>query len=135
MSIEVNVQELANILAHNKIVQKYEGRIPIYEDIIDEFVGQRYTKECQKEFNKLYKKYWELIKDHVVYPFREGDSYWTVHYAEDSHQYHIIESCWDDVSEEKFMENPDKILFRTKFDAIKHLKTIGTENYIIVPTG
>lgn len=38
------------------------------------------------------------------YPFREGDTYYTV--EENGDQYEVVKSCWDDVSEEIYDENP-----------------------------
>jgi hypothetical protein len=54
----------------------------------------------------------------VVYPFNEGNDYWTIEDGE------IIWSCWDDVSEEMHDKNPNKEYFMTKESAINHLKQI-----------
>jgi len=52
----------------------------------------------------------------VVYPFNEGNDYWTIEDGE------VIWSCWDDVSEEMHDNNPNKEYFMTKESAINHLK-------------
>ena len=51
----------------------------------------------------------------VVYPFDEGDDYWTI---EDNK---ITWSCWDYESERLHDENPDKIYYMTEMSALKKL--------------
>lgn len=51
----------------------------------------------------------------IKYPFSEGDDYWTVEDGE------VVWSCWDDISEELFRENPDKEYFETEEEAINSL--------------
>jgi len=51
-----------------------------------------------------------------VYPFNEGDDYWTIEDGD------VVRSCWDFVSEELYDENPNKKLFKTKQEAIDSLK-------------
>ena len=58
------------------------------------------------------------IKDErngVVYPFDEGNDYWTI---EDGK---VVWSCWDYVSEQLYDENPDKEYFMSEESAINHL--------------
>jgi hypothetical protein len=55
-------------------------------------------------------------RNSVVYPFEEGNDYWTIEDGE------IIWSCWDYVSEEIHDKNPNKKYFITKESAINHLK-------------
>jgi len=50
------------------------------------------------------------------YPFEEGDNYYTI----DGNV--IIESCWDDQSEELFDENPNRLYFATLNEAIFYYK-------------
>lgn len=57
----------------------------------------------------------ELFGREFDYPFEEGDDYWTIEDGE------VVWSCWDDVSEELFRENPDKEYFETEEEAIKSL--------------
>ncbi len=52
----------------------------------------------------------------VVYPFDEGDDYWTI---EDGK---VVWSCWDYVSEEMHDANPDKIYYMTEESALKKLE-------------
>jgi hypothetical protein len=54
-----------------------------------------------------------------VYPFMEGDDYWTI---EDGK---VIWSCWDDVSEDIFRGNPYKNYFESEAEANNFLKNIG----------
>lgn len=51
-----------------------------------------------------------------VYPFNEGDDYWTIEDGD------VVRSCWDFVSEELYDENPNKKLFKTEQEAIDSLK-------------
>ena len=53
------------------------------------------------------------------YPFNEGDDYWTVENGE------VVWSCWDDVSEELFDENPNKKTFKSEEEAIGFLNKTG----------
>jgi hypothetical protein len=50
------------------------------------------------------------------YPFQEGDDYYTINGN------NIIQSCWDDQSEELFDENPNSLLFTTLNEAIFYYK-------------
>lgn len=53
----------------------------------------------------------ELFGREFDYPFSEGDDYWTIEDGE------VVWSCWDDISEELFRENPDKEYFETEEEA------------------
>ena len=57
----------------------------------------------------------ELFGKEFDYPFSEGDDYWTVEDGE------VVWSCWDNISEELFRENPDKEYFETEEEAINSL--------------
>ena len=84
------------------------------------------TKDRDKRLSEAYRvraKQVDMIfsqienrTDSVVYPFKEGDDYWTIEDGE------IIWSCWDDVSEEMHDKNPNKEYFITKESAINYLK-------------
>jgi hypothetical protein len=50
------------------------------------------------------------------YPFNEGDDYYTIEDGE------VIKSCWDDVSESDYDENPNQIYFAFEENAIRYLK-------------
>jgi hypothetical protein len=50
----------------------------------------------------------ELFGKGIEYPFEEGDHYWTI---EDGK---VVWSCWDNISEELFRENPDQEYFETE---------------------
>ena len=45
------------------------------------------------------------------YPFNEGDDYYTI---EDGQ---VVWSCWDQISEELFDENPNQKYYSTKSEA------------------
>ena len=56
------------------------------------------------------------------YPFNEGDDYWTV---EDG----VLEcSCWDDVSEEMFDENSNRIFYYVEGGLIAMTKLHSQDN-------
>lgn len=61
---------------------------------------------------------WEATRLEKVYPFEEGDTYFTI---EDGQ---VIESTWDFVSEEIFDEDVKGKLFyfKSKEDAVEYLK-------------
>lgn len=63
---------------------------------------------------------WETTRLEKVYPFEEGDTYFTI---EDGQ---VIESTWDYVSEEIFDEDVKGKLFyfKSKEDAVEFLKQI-----------
>lgn len=54
----------------------------------------------------------------IVYPFDEGDDYWTI---EDNE---VVYSCWDYVSEEMYRENPDTVYYMSEDSAKEGLKKI-----------
>tara|TARA_R110002020_G_scaffold393965_1_gene604038 strand:- start:1492 stop:2040 length:549 start_codon:yes stop_codon:yes gene_type:complete len=54
-------------------------------------------------------------KSKKTYPFNEGDDYWTIENNE------IVWSCWDEMSEEMYDENPNTKLFTSKEKAIEYL--------------
>ena len=53
--------------------------------------------------------------DKVVYPFQEGDTYYTIEPDGD-----IVESYWDDESEK--LHTPDRVYFSTKEEAEAFLR-------------
>lgn len=57
----------------------------------------------------------ETIELNNIYPFNEGDRYFTI---EDQNT--IVESVWDDCSEELF--TPEKMYFNSEHEAILYLK-------------
>lgn len=56
----------------------------------------------------------KTIHDHKkerVYPFDEGDDYWTIENGK------VVWNCWDSVSEEMHIENPGKIYYYSEDEA------------------
>jgi hypothetical protein len=49
------------------------------------------------------------------YPFKEGDAYYTIEGCE------VIESIWDEGSEELYDQNPDRRYYSTAYNAIDFL--------------
>ena len=62
MKKTLNIESLAFILALKKVEKKFKksGYSP-YNHCNDEYVGQSFTKEAQKIFDKEYKEYLETI--------------------------------------------------------------------------
>lgn len=56
-----------------------------------------------------------LIQETVKYPFQEGDDYYTIKDG------HIVRSCWDDVSEEIYDDNPNQNYYETYESALKSI--------------
>ncbi|MAR68782.1 MAG: hypothetical protein CL833_16155 [Crocinitomicaceae bacterium] len=54
------------------------------------------------------------------YPFKEGDTYYTIEESMDSNlRYEVVESCWDDVSEEIHDEYGDDLLYFSREEEAK----------------
>ena len=66
---------------------------------------------------KFIKKYNFNLKSKKTYPFNEGDDYWTIEDNEKS----IVWSCWDEISEGMYDENPNTKYFSSKEEAIEFL--------------
>jgi len=62
------------------------------------------------------------------YPFKEGDDYYIVLKHKDRiynlHEYEILWSCWDDVSEEIYNVEPVRKLFRTRNEAQEYINKL-----------
>ena len=59
---KINIKDLAYLLARKKVEKKFKksGQTP-YKHCIEEYVGQSFTKEAQKIFDKEYADYLETI--------------------------------------------------------------------------
>jgi hypothetical protein len=57
------------------------------------------------------------------YPFREGDTYYTIEGRE------IVRSCWDDISEE--MYDKQAHYFETRRTAMAHLENFTKINLVV----
>lgn len=74
-------------------------------------------KECA--YNEGLKQVWREFYQNrkaLPYPFEEGDTYYTIEQGE------VVESCWDDVSEETHDDNPNMRYFETREEAEKDIK-------------
>jgi|TARA_B110000093_G_scaffold146113_1_gene158222 hypothetical protein len=95
-----------------------ERSLPYLKEITEQLLEvQALVNETTSYMNRVVR-----IKDEEqgnVYPFMEGDDYWTI---EDGK---IIWSCWDDVSEDIFRGNPYKNYFESEAEANNFLKNIG----------
>ena len=112
MNIKINITELATKLAHKELSGWYNSK---WDFTYEEDGVEKYTEKGQGEFNELYDKYWDIIINTIVYPFKEGDDYYTI---EDNK---IVWSCWDSISEEFYRDDPHRSLFKTKEQAQKYI--------------
>ena len=53
------------------------------------------------------------------FPFMEGDDYWVI---EDDGGLSTL-SCWDDMSEEMHLENPNRKYFSSEEEGLKYIKS------------
>tara|TARA_R100000234_G_scaffold119324_1_gene101942 strand:- start:2567 stop:2773 length:207 start_codon:yes stop_codon:yes gene_type:complete len=62
MKITIDADTVAIALAHNKVEKKYEDLNIAYTiNNYDEFRSFNYTKEAQKDFDKFYKYFYNII--------------------------------------------------------------------------
>ena len=59
------------------------------------------------------------LEQDIVYPFNDGDDYYTI---EDNK---IVWSCWDNISEEFYREDPNRSLFKTKEQAQEYINKLN----------
>jgi len=115
MKVKVNIKEVARTLAHNKVLDLY-GKDALYENNYIEYSGYKYKEQVKKDFDTYYHKYLDNIMGYIVYPFKEGETYYTIEENE------VVESCWDDISEIMYRRNPEKRLFKSETQAIFYLQ-------------
>tara|TARA_R110000744_G_scaffold18226_2_gene49107 strand:- start:190 stop:408 length:219 start_codon:yes stop_codon:yes gene_type:complete len=62
MKIEINPESVAMLLAQKKVEKKYEslGFSP-YESTYEEMIGLRYTEDAEKDYDKHYKYFLEIL--------------------------------------------------------------------------
>jgi uncharacterized protein YpuA (DUF1002 family) len=97
MNVQLNEEEADTIL--DELDEHHDAQLGINWDIIENYIQQHI--------------------DNRQYPFQEGDEYWTIENGE------IIWSIWDSVSEELYIENPQKKYFATDQEALEYLKSIN----------
>ena len=124
MNVKLNIVELCSELAHNDLKRIYGENTEIMEDVIEEYVGTRYKREVQKDFDEFYDYYYDIMVNSIVYPFKEGDDYYTIEDGE------VIKSCWDEISEELYRANPDRRLFAKESVALMYLVQYNNEQKI-----
>lgn len=124
MNIKLNIVELCSKLAHNDLERIYGKDTEIMEDVIEEYVGTRYKREVQQDFDEFYDYYYNIMINNIIYPFKEGESYYTI--ENDS----VVKSTWDDISEELYRANPDRRLFAKESVALMYLVQYKNEQKI-----
>ena len=123
MKIKIKTKELARKLTNNKLREIY-GDEAVFEDNYDEFYGRKYRKEVMDDAKKYFDYFYNEIKENIAYPFEEGDTYYTVVTMKDEYnrdKLEVIESVWDDISEQLYIEKPKMKLFNSKVSAYMHL--------------
>tara|TARA_R110002020_G_scaffold170483_2_gene360197 strand:+ start:333 stop:749 length:417 start_codon:yes stop_codon:yes gene_type:complete len=133
MELKINILELASELAHEQVVKEMDSTgSAIYQ--IDSSGDERYTEEAQDEFNDWYDHYWTIIEKASIYPFKEGESYYTILKYKDKvynlHEYKVIESCWDDQSEEYYRADPRRKLFESSTEALAYIDVLKNKKQI-----
>ena len=118
MKIKIKTKELARKLTNNKLKEIY-GEEAVFEDNYDEFYGRKYRKGVMDDARKYFDYYFNEIRDKIAYPFKEGDTYYTIIKSGDRHE--IQESVWDDISEEMYRKNPDMKLFEKESVALMYM--------------
>jgi len=89
--------------------------------------------DAPKEMKRIWNGKLGEKSDYVkVYPFKEGDTYFTI---EDDWQGNlkIVKSCWDDGSEEHY--NPKKEYYRTRIAAQEDLENISKGMLLYIDNG
>ena len=62
MKVTIDADTLAISLAHNKVEKKYEDlKIEYTINNYEEFRSFKYTKQAQKDFDKFYKYFYNII--------------------------------------------------------------------------
>lgn len=123
MKIKIKTKELARKLTNNKLKEIY-GEEAVFEDNYDEFYGMKYREGVIDDARKYFLYYKEEIMNHISFPYKEGDTYYTVETVKDEYnrnKLEVIKSVWDDASEQLYMEKPDTKLFDNKASAYMHL--------------
>ena len=67
MIININVDTLALALAHNKVDKKYKDlNIEYTINNYDEYSSFKYTEDAQKDFDKYYKYFYNIIIENKI---------------------------------------------------------------------
>lgn len=119
MEIKINAVEVATRLAHRQLIIDFKLKgLTVYEENTEEFIGSKYTEQAQSIFDVHYDYYYSKLTKNQRYPFREGDTYYTI---EDGR---IVKSVWDDQSIEDYNANPNQTYFKNEESVIKRWKEI-----------
>tara|TARA_R100000315_G_scaffold39370_1_gene16818 strand:+ start:690 stop:1094 length:405 start_codon:yes stop_codon:yes gene_type:complete len=118
MKIKIKTKELARKLTNSKLKEIY-GEEAVFEDNYDEFYGSKYRKEVMDDANKYFDYYYGKIKECIVYPFKEGETYYTI--VKSGNRHDIQENVWDDISEEMYRSNPDIRFFKKESVALMYM--------------
>ncbi len=67
MIVKIDVDRLAIALANKKVQKKYTDlKIDYYTYNYNEFSSIKYTKEAQKDFDKFYKYFYNIIIENKI---------------------------------------------------------------------
>ncbi len=100
-------------------MKKYWTNIEILKVIESHIAKDKSGADRDCAYNEALKQLWREFHIHKKaspYPFEEGDTYFTIENGE------VVESCWDEVSEEMHNDNPKRRYFIAAIDAIEAIR-------------
>ena len=97
------------------------------DDYIDDQVNKVHNAVLKFDRELIYNSVVRFITDYKIkmwqldngFPFMEGDDYWVI---EDDGTLSTL-SCWDDVSEEMDLKNPDRKYFSSEEEGLEYIKS------------
>ena len=119
--MKIKTKALARKLTNDKLIEIY-GEDAIWEENTNEFQGLVYKDQVKSDADLLFKYFLQEIHDHIEYPFKEGEPYYTVVSSKERHE--IQESVWDDVSEELYRKHPNTKFFNTEGEALIYVTLV-----------
>tara|TARA_Y100000401_G_scaffold71153_1_gene57258 strand:+ start:1316 stop:1723 length:408 start_codon:yes stop_codon:yes gene_type:complete len=125
--MKIKTKALARKLTNDKLKEIY-GEEAIWKETIDEFQGFVYKDEVKSDADLLFKYFLQEIHDHIKYPFKEGETYYTI--IKSGKRYDIQENVWNDVSEEMYRSHPDTKFFEKESQAYNYISQLKNEEQI-----
>ena len=125
--MKIKTKALARKLTNDKLKEIY-GEEAIWKETIDEFQGFVYKDEVKSDADLLFKYFLQEIYDHIKYPFKEGDTYYTV--IKIVGEMRVQENVWDNVSEEMYRSHPDIKFFEKESQAYNYIYQLKNEEQI-----
>jgi len=97
------------------------------DDYIDNQINKVHNAVLEFDRERIHNSVVRFIRDYEIkmwqlnngFPFMEGDDYWVI---EDDGSLSTL-SCWDDMSEEMHLKNPDRKYFSSEEEGLKYIKS------------